>query len=277
MLMNNEFLVEHIAPGRQFQILIVEDDEELLDYLGLLLQDLYTVYSASNVAQALKTLDNQRIDMIISDLNMPVLNGFDLLNEVRQRHQNLVPFLFLTAITEKTELMKALLLGVDAYMTKPFENDELLVRINNMLVNINKRKEIYAKKSHLGISKLQDGFLKEDEIYSFKLRWLKQLEEITNSELSNNNIRISDLAFKLAVSERTFRNRVKEYTGFSPNEYIMQARMNKALYLLENKIYMSVSEVAIAVGLGHKGYFSKAFKMRYGKLPSEYRSSKIES
>jgi CheY-like chemotaxis protein len=99
MLMNNEFLVEHIAPGRQFQILIVEDDEELLDYLGLLLQDLYTVYSASNVAQALETLDNQRIDMIISDINMPVLNGFDLLNEVRQRHQNLVPFLFLTAIT----------------------------------------------------------------------------------------------------------------------------------------------------------------------------------
>ena len=143
--------------------------------------------------------------------------------------------------------------------------------ISSILINNSIRKEIYYKNNQLAISQPQIKTLKEEETSSFKVRWLRQLEEVLTSELSNKNIKIPDIAFRLAISERTFRKRVKEYTGLSPHEYIMTARLAKALHLLENKIYMSIGEVATAVGLDNSGYFSKAFKERYGKLPSEFR------
>ena len=269
--MNDQLLSKHGETGSRFQVLLVEDDEELLEYLGLCLQNDYTVYSASNGFQALNFFAKHSIDLIVSDVNMPVLDGFGLLREVRLQDENLTPFLFLTVNSNKKELMKGLLMGVDAYLTKPFEIDELLIRINSILINNSTRKEIFSKNSQSAISQPKIGILKKEETSSFKIRWLKQLEEILASELSNKNIRIPDIAFKLAICERTFRKRVTDYTGLSPHEYLMNVRLEKALYLLENKIYLNIGEVATAVGLDNSGYFSKAFKERYGKLPSEFR------
>ena len=269
--MNNQLLSKRGEADSKFQVLLAEDNEELLEYLELRLQKDYTVYSASNGFQALEIFAKHSIDLIVSDVNMPVLDGFDLLREVRLRDTNLTPFLFLTVNSNKEELLKGLLMGVDAYLTKPFEIDELLIRINSILINNSTRKEIFSKNSQSAISQPKIGILKKEETSSFKIRWLKQLEEILASELSNKNIRIPDIAFKLAICERTFRKRVTDYTGLSPHEYLMNARLEKALNLLENKIYLNVGEVATAVGLDNSGYFSKAFKERYGKLPSEFR------
>jgi len=269
--MNNQLSSNRGEGNSKFQVLLAEDDEELLEYLGLRLRKDYTVYSASNGIQALEIFAMHSIDLIVSDVNMPVLNGFDLLQEVRLQDKDLTPFLFLTVNSKKEELLKGLLMGVDAYVTKPFDVDELLIRIHSILINNSTRKEIYSKNNQAAISQPKIGILKEVETASFKIRWLKQLEEVVTLELSNKNIKIPDIAYKLAISERTFRKRVNEYTGLSPHEYIMRARLAKALYLLENKIYLNVGEVATAVGLDNSGYFSKAFKERYGKLPSEFR------
>jgi YesN/AraC family two-component response regulator len=266
--MNNQLLSNRDS---KFQILFVEDDEELLEYLGLRFREDHTVYSASNGFQALEIFAKHSVDLIVSDVNMPVLNGFDLFEKIRRQDKNLTPFLFLTVNSNREALLKGLVMGVDAYMTKPFDMDELIIRVNSILINNSTRKEIYLKNSQAAISQPQVRVLKEEETASFKTRWLKQVEDVLTSELSNRNIKIPDIAFKLALSERTFRKRIKAYTGLSPHEYLMNVRMAKALYLFENKVYMNVGEVATAVGLDSTGYFSKNFKERYGKLPSEFR------
>jgi DNA-binding response OmpR family regulator len=269
--MNNQLLSNRAEANSKFQVLLVKEDGELLEYLGLRLREDHTVHSASDGFHALEIFAKHSIDLIVSDVNMPVLNGFDLLRKIRLQDKNLTPFIFLTVNSNKEEVLKGLLMGVDAYFTKPFDMDELLIRINNILINNSTRKKIYSKNSQPAISQPQIGILKEEETSSFKVRWLKQLEEVVTSELSNKDIRMPDIAYKLTICERTFRKRVRDYTGLSPHEYVMNARLTKALYLLENKIYLNVGEVASAVGLDDGGYFTKAFKERYGKLPSEFR------
>lgn len=266
--------IEHKLPTEQPElplsgnILIVEDDEDILEYLDQLLADRYKTFNASNGQEAIELLEKEHIDLVISDINMPVMDGYEFLHKVRYEHQNLVPFLFLTALSKKHELIQALLLGVDAYVTKPFESDELTLRVQTLLSNNFRRKNIYAQSTHQ--DECAETAKPERKDQSYRTRWLKNLEAIVNHELSNSNVRIPDLAFQLAISERTFRNRIREYTGLSPNEYMMEARMNKALQLLEDRVYLTVSEVAHAVGLEYSSYFTRHFKERFGKSPSDY-------
>jgi DNA-binding response OmpR family regulator len=251
-------------------ILLVEDYAEMLEYLGDILSEDYRVSSASNGMEALEILEHTSFDLIISDISMPEMDGFELLRCVRQDRQLYIPFLFLTARTEKSEVMQALLLGVDAYITKPFESDELLARVKGLLLNNRKRKELYAQMDGTPVPTQPAPKPEENASMSFRIRWLQELEQLVKRELANSRIKVPDLAYQMAASERTFRTRIKEYTGLTPNEYIMEARMNKALSLLENRVYLTVSEVAHAVGLEHSSYFAKQFKERFGKTPSEF-------
>lgn len=254
------------------QILVVEDDEDIQEYLSSLLDGRHTILHAGNGEEALQVIDREEIDLVISDIGMPVMDGFELLRRVRQDRQNLIPFLFLTAHTDKHEVVQALLLGVDAYVTKPFESDELEARVQGLLANNARRKAAYAQMvQESGVEEVEDQeqVLAESDS-SYRSRWLKELQLIVNQELVNPHIRVPDLAFLMAVSERTFRKRIREYTGFSPHEYMMEVRMNRALQLLEGRVYLTVSEVAHAVGLEYSSYFTKQFKERFGKAPSEY-------
>ncbi|MDO8365688.1 MAG: response regulator [Saprospiraceae bacterium] len=254
-----------IAPSN---ILVVEDDVDIREYLGSLLEETHHVLYASNGREALSVLYQHEVDLIISDIGMPILDGFELLQSLRSEKQNFTPILFLTAHAEKASVMQALLLGVDGYITKPFESDELMARVNGLLNNNRRRKEAYAQAVSSGREPEQAQ--EEVENASFQSRWLKELEEIVQKEIGNANIRVPELAHKMAASERTFRNRIKQYTGFSPNEYMMEARMAKALQLLERGTYLTVTEVAHAVGLEYSSYFTKTFKERFGKAPSDY-------
>lgn len=251
-------------------ILIVEDEEDMRDYLGELLSDDYTVALASQGQEAIHLLETKEIDLIISDISMPEMDGFEFLHQLREELQQLMPVLFLTGHTERDKVLKALLLGVDSYVTKPFESEELLARVQGLLSNNRRRKALYARLVEQQGLQNGAGETSGEGVASFRTRWLKQLEEVLKKEISNANIKVPDLAYQMAVSERTFRNRVKEFTGLTPHEYIMEARLNKALYLLEHQVYPTVSEVAYAIGLNHSSYFTTQFKERFGKTPSEY-------
>ncbi|MGI9159411.1 MAG: helix-turn-helix transcriptional regulator, partial [Saprospiraceae bacterium] len=147
---------------------------------------------------------------------------------------------------------------------KPFEKDEFLARIATILKNNQRRKTIYGNSTQTTLTYAQEP---ED---SFRARWLKELDAIIGKNIAGSHVKVSDLAFQMAESERTFRNRIKTYTGRSPHEYLTEARMNKARYLLENQVYLTVAEVANAVGLDHGSYFTKRFKERFGRTPSEF-------
>jgi len=253
-------------------LLIVEDDPDVGSYIGEVLSDDYQVAYAANGAEALIFLENHPVDLIISDIGMPHIDGLELLRRIREERQELVPVLFLTAHKEQTEVIQALLLGVDAYVTKPFESDELRARVHGLLMNDRLRKAAYAVYSTgdndaLAAAEPEDLDLSD---VSFRVRWLKELEAVVEKEIGNPGIKVPDLAYKMALCERTFRKRIRLFTGFSPIEYLMEARMIKALRLLENKVYATVAEVVYAVGLNHAGYFSIQFRKRFGKYPSEY-------
>lgn len=254
-----------------FLLLIVEDDPDVREYVGEVLSEYYQVTYAVDGIEALAFLAHHPVDLIVSDIGMPNMDGLELLRLLRHERGELIPVLFLTAHKEKTEVIQALLLGVDAYVTKPFESDELLARVYGLLMNNRRRKTAYA-----GYSSYDDGdtgTAPEDSAssdLSFRMRWLKELEALVEKEISNPDVKVPDLAYKMAVSERTFRSRIRIYTGLSPSEFLMEARLNKALYLLENQIYPTVAEVVYAVGLSHSGHFSKLFRERFGKSPSEY-------
>lgn len=252
---------------KEFSVLIVEDDLDMRAYLGSLLEDEYMLLFASEGRDAIRHINNHTVDLVVSDIDMPIMDGFELLKTLRQQN-NFVPFLFLTSYTEKSEMKQALLLGVDGYVTKPFESEVLLVSISNLLMNTRRRNLAYLQSLQPETQNLTPVI--EVPPASFRTQWLKELEAIVHVETANPRTRVPDIAYKMALSERTFRNRIKEYTGLSPHEYIMEARMSKALQFLKNKTYLTVAEVAYAVGLEYSSYFTKTFKKRFGKAPSEY-------
>lgn len=250
-------------------ILVVEDDEDVQAYIHSLLKGAFKVSLASNGREALERLKSEPFDLIISDIGMPEMDGFALLRTLRNEWHDVIPFLFLTAHTEKAEVVEALMLGVDAYLTKPFDSDTLLARVRNLLANNHMRKQAYANPD-ADEEIAEPNSDSQTTLPSFRQLWLKELEHTVKAEIHNPDIKIPDLALKLAISERTLRTRIKQYTGLSPQQYLMEARLDKALQLLENQVYLTVAEVAYAVGLGSGSYFAKLFKERYGKAPSAY-------
>jgi len=249
------------------RILIVEDDNEVLDFISSLLEEQYEVSHASNGFEALELFDQQEFDLVISDILMPKMNGFELLQKLRITKQIWTPFLLLTGISEKPALIQGLMLGVDSYLTKPFDSDELIARVQNLLSNNHQRKLYLSQQIK------ESGEQKEkmnSSHTSFKELWLKELETIVSKEIANSNFRVPDMAYHMSVSERTFRKRIKDYTGLSPHEYIMDIRMKKAMQLLKSKAYLTIAEVAHAVGVEYSSYFAKIFKERFNQAPSEY-------
>lgn len=268
-----ENAIQHNRSQPVQQVLVVDDDLEMLDYLHSLLAPNYLVTVAKNGKEALELIHQNPIELVISDVSMPIMDGFELLDTVRKHSgSSILPFLILTGRLDQNYKIEALRLGVDMYLTKPFDSDELLARVQNLLTNSALRKQEYLRlfnqtqlEAHEMPAHSNDSFPP-----NFQIAWLKELESIVKLEIHNQKLKVPDIAYKMAVSERTLRNRIKAYTGLSPNEYLLAAKLDMALRLLEKHSYATVAEVAHAVGISSKSYFSRTFKDRFGKSPSEY-------
>ncbi|WP_421800419.1 response regulator [Haliscomenobacter sp.] len=249
------------------KILLVEDIAEVRQYLHSFLSPYYEIVEAQDGVEALERLKEGRFDLIISDVMMPKMNGFELLQNVRQnKSMQMIPFLILTVRAESQDQMRALRLGVDRYLTKPFERVELLARVHNLLINQQLRRNSPPNTT-------VDGALEQVEAAKSINRvnqWWQKLEALVNEHLTSSELKITDLAYQMAVSERTLRDRIREHTGWSPKQYLLEVRLAKAKLLLENKVFASVAEVSYAVGIKTPSYFARLYKKRYGKSPSEY-------
>lgn len=255
----------------KFHLLIVEDHPQMMEYMVDLLQPLYYIDCARNGREALDILTYKKIDLVISDGMMPEMDGFQLIETLRfEQNRPNVPFLMVTARAAKEDRLNALQLGVDAYLSKPFEPEELLARVRNLLANHALRQKALLQMEREKERRNSFSGFATEEVSSFSSEWMKELEKLIREEISNSRLKVGDIAHRLAVSERTLRDRIKEYTGLSPNQYITEARLQKALMLLENKTYPSVAQVCYAVGLKTPSYFSKIFTERFGKSPSDF-------
>lgn len=248
-------------------ILIVEDNRELRNYLKSITEEKYEVLTAENGKVALEILAKQPVDFIISDLMMPIVDGFQLLEAVKRKdHLRHLPVIMLTARADVKVKLRALRIGVDDYIVKPFQEEELLLRIANLLQNYRVRTSLtQAIKPTLEKDKFLTPMISEED-----LEWLESTEVIVLKYLNDYRLNIDFLVEQLAVSRSTFKRKIKQLTGLSANEYLNEIRFNKARELMETGVITSVKAAAGEVGMKDVKYFSKQFKNRFGKSPSAY-------
>lgn len=245
-------------------ILIVEDNKQLREYLQLLLSDAYQVYTAKNGLDALAKLPGLNCQLIISDVMMPMMDGFELLSKLKHSDQYChLPVIMLTARSEMQDKLKALRIGVDDYLLKPFVEDELLLRISNLLENYQGR--LIEKVTNDSVSTLMKTTVSKAD-----LLWLEQLETVLKTEIGNASFTFDQIERKLYISRSQMQRRIKKITGLSPNQYYREIKLQVARRLLESGEVRTVNEVATAIGFETAKYFSKIFAKRFGKRPVEY-------
>jgi signal transduction histidine kinase/DNA-binding response OmpR family regulator/ligand-binding sensor domain-containing protein len=263
-------------PKEEGKILVVEDNYSLSDYLQMLISPYYETLVATNGKEALSVLARESdIQLVISDLMMPVMDGFQLLEHLKEDDQlSTLPVIMLTARIDQKDKLKALRIGVDDYLYKPFEEEELLVRIHNLIERYQTRRShqpsSFGQKKASGMTEAKPAEFEEKNTESAAdQEWLKELEETVIRETGNNLLSITWLAEKMGMSQRHFYRKVKVITGMPPNQYVREIRLEEARRLLEAGEVESVSEVSTRVNFRDEQYFSKLFRKRYGKNPSD--------
>lgn len=250
-----------VHPTEQQHILLVEDNYEMRKFLNQMLRDDFQVSMVQNGKEAIEFLESGKVDLILTDYLMPVMDGFEMATEIKKNDDlSLIPMIFLTARAQEQDKIDVLNLGVDDYLFKPFSADELKARISNLLRAKKQRAEYWIEKS------IDPRDIEWKEFPSkLKLDIDQYLEQHIKDEITGE-----DLAQYTQQSERSLYRKVKANTGYSLMQYIKEYRLRKARALLENRELKSVSEVAYAVGFNYLSHFTKAFKERFGKSPSEY-------
>jgi signal transduction histidine kinase/DNA-binding response OmpR family regulator len=257
-------------------VLIVEDNLDICQYLQIILQEEYQITFANNGEEGLLQLEKNPPDLILTDLMMPVMDGFEFIEKVKSQDKwRPIPIITLTARSEMMDKLHALRIGVDDYLVKPFLEDELKIRIENLLKNSENRQvflDEIQEKIELTHPKKEPSEAKvtKPTITMEDAEWLKSLEEIVNRQINNVNFNVSQLCLEMAVSTSQLYQKLKKLTGLTPKQYIDQIRYAKARKLLETQVYGSIKRVAYEVGFKDEKNFSRNFKKRFGTYPSTY-------
>lgn len=241
-------------------ILIVEDNIEMCAYYKEILSERYQCYFANDGQAGIKIAQKQRFDLVLSDIMMPKMNGFEFkkLLKLNLVYTN-VPFVFVTARGLLEDKIIGLGLGIDEYITKPFDKNELIARLNNLIEN--------AKSRALWIKENPELIAAPREIATTTI--LNQFKKMVIENIANENITVNFLAQKLNYSQRKLFNCIKEATGMSLIQLILEIRLTEAYRLIQSKEYQTLNEVRYAVGINSPSYFNKTFKQRFGLNPSE--------
>ena len=244
-------------------ILVVEDHPDLQAYIKMILSSKYHVLTTDNGQSALEILAQiQDCHLILSDLMMPIMDGFQLLERLKSsdttRH---IPVVMLTARAEVQDKLKALRIGVDDFIIKPFDDEELMVRVENLLKNQKIRSAVSDDNK---TTKNTKAFISDKD-----QTWLADFEAYVKQHLGNEHLSVPQLAENFAMSESRLLRLLKRVTGLTPIQYLQEARLNEGRKLLVSRAYQSVSEVSRVVGYRDVRAFSRGFRKRFGKLPSE--------
>jgi len=266
------------------KILIVEDNPDLRWYLDSILTAQYEVVTKANGKQAIDYLHEAigdvndtdyskglsfPVKLIITDLRMPVMDGFELIQNLKShdvlRH---IPCIVLTARSSAEARLKALRVGVDDYLIKPFLEEELIARVANRVNNFNERMLLIKEEI-----KNEDNILAGlGNIAQADSEWLQKVEGLFDKSLSESQLKMDWVASQLHMSERHFQRKLKLLTGLTPSSYQREMRLIKARDMIQTGKFKSVKEVSHAVGISSTKYFSKLFKERFGILPSQYQT-----
>jgi len=247
-------------------ILLVEDNEDILEFVADELSEKYTVLKASNGQQALDILKEEVIQLLISDVMMEIMDGFELCRIVKTNFDfSHIPVILLTARNSLQSKIEGLELGADAYIEKPFSPEYLQVQIANLLANRSKIKEYFANSPLVHIKSI--AYSKADELF------LEKLHETINKNLANTELDVDELARVMNMSRPTLYRKIKSISDLTPNELINLTRLKKAAELLAEGAY-KIYEVADMVGYNSQTNFGRNFLKQFGMSPSDYQAMK---
>lgn len=247
-------------------ILIVEDNADVSYYIGGLLKENYRLIYACDGEDGIEKANEYIPDLIVTDLMMPEKDGFALCREVRRSDMlNHIPIIVITAKCNEDERVKLLDAGADAYLYKPFNPDELLVRVVRLL---EQRRLLQEKYSHA----MQDGTEQSVELSVADKNFLTRLNDVVYAMMGNSNLSSDMVADKMCMSLSQLNRKVKAITGFSSSGYILQMRLDKAKRMLASTD-TSVGDIAMKCGFPEISYFSRVFKQTFQMTPSQYRKS----
>jgi len=244
-------------------LLIVEDDVELQHFIEeRLKEEGYSTLTASNGKEALDLMDTYDINLIISDVMMPVMGGIELCKMVKDDISRChIPIILLTAKTDSNTELAGLEGGADVYITKPFKIKHLVVRVKNLLENRKKLMQKYARYPTV-VEKLPVNINKDQ-------KFIQQLVEFIEIHISDSNLSVESLSTEMAMSKSAFQRKMKALTDNSPNEFVRVIRLQYAAKLLMAGEYR-VSEIGYMSGFASHSYFSRCFFDYYKLSPSEY-------
>lgn len=259
-----------VKPRTKYRILIVEDEDEIRDYIKNELISEYKITVSENGKKALDIALTELPDLIISDVMMPEMDGITLVRKVKQNiNINHIPVILLTAKSTPENKIEGLDIGADAYISKPFSTDVLKSTISNLLENRIRLKNKYSGNQY------PENKVQNIEIKSSDETLMERIMKIINENLSNPELSVEMLAANVGMSRVHMHRKLKELTNQSARDFIKSIRLKQAAQLLANK-KLSISEVAYATGFSNLSHFSSSFREFYGMSPKEYVESNLE-
>lgn len=254
------------ADDDAYKLLIVEDNIELLLLMNQLLGQKYHVRTATNGKEALEIIQNEEIDIIISDVMMPVMDGMELTRRIKSdvNFQHL-PIILLTAKTQEEDRTEALQIGADSFVTKPFKIGDLELRINNIVENRKRiQEEFISQVSEPPRQQEIDAEPTADELF------LKRAIDCVYAHLGDSDYDRDTFAADMGASASTLYNKLRAMTGLNVSAFIRDIRMKEAMHIAQQQPDIRISDLAYKVGFKDPKYFSTCFKKEFGLQPSEY-------
>ena len=248
-----------------YKLLIVEDNLELLMLMQQLLKTTYRVYIARNGKEALKVVKKKELDLIITDVMMPEMDGLELTRTIKRNpNYSHLPIIILTAKTQDQDEKEALLYGADEYLRKPFRLGDLKLRIDNIIEN---RKRMQAEYSQMTEEEMVKHISKNpspDELF------VKQVREFVHKHIDDETYDRDALAADMGASASTLYNKLRSITGMHVSAFIRDVRMKEAKRLAMENPNLRVSDLAYSVGFHDPRYFATCFKKQFGTQPKEF-------
>ncbi len=254
-------------------LLVVEDNDELREYIEQSLNEYFRIIQASNGEQGLKLAQSTGPDVIVSDVMMPVMDGFELCRKLKDDiNTSHIPIILLTAKDLMEDKAEGYAAGADSYLTKPFSSRLLLSRINNLLRV--RRQMAHAIAMHIAVPGSElDEASKQPKFSPLDQRFLDKLEAFVLDHLDEPGLDVGYIASEMCMSHSTLYRKIKSLIGITVNEYIRRTRLRRAAEMLDEAEY-GVSEISDRTGFSTPSYFRQCFKDTYGVTPSDYAVGK---
>lgn len=250
---------------KNYSCLFVDDNENIRQMIIETLKDSFkNLYIASNGKEALQIILKEIPDIVISDIMMPEMNGYELCRKIKEdMNINHIQVILLTARTDEQSHLDGYKTGADAYMEKPFEINSLLENVRNRLYL---REQIKLKYTHSVISDTEKPATSADDTFIFKLN------KVIIENMENEGLNVDLISQELGISRASLYNRLKALTGMGANEYVNKLRIEKAMELLR-QTELNMTEIAEHTGFSTSRYFSTAFKKYTGITPTQYKEN----